>query len=71
MAHDSPIPRPIGLSEYQDTGQFVTVNKRPLTLYVHRLKPGVDLRITGNADQTVPVGKAPNIGLFSKAVSPK
>jgi hypothetical protein len=49
----------------------MTVNKRPLTLYVRRLKPGVDLRLTGHADQTQPVGKIPNLVFFSQTVNPK
>ena len=67
VAHDATIPPPAWLADYAATGAEITVNQRPLKLYVRLLKPGVDLRITGNADQTQPVGSAPNMVFFSRA----
>ncbi len=70
VAHDGKAPVPAWLKTYFDTGDTVSVNGRPLALFLLRLKSGDTLRIPGNIDQGKSAGSAYNLVLFSRPVRP-
>jgi hypothetical protein len=71
VAHDSRVPKPAWLADYQATGQDVLVNTQRLQLYALSLAKDATIRITGNADQGKSKPAAYNLILFAKPAKPE
>jgi beta-galactosidase len=67
VAHDTSLPRPMWLVEYEQKDDHVKVNGRTLSLFSRTLKRDSILRIPGNVDQGQSAGRGYNLILFARA----
>lgn len=69
IAHDAKSKKPSWLKDYEETGEKLLVNDRPMKLYSKILKTDENLRIPGNRDQGVVANSGLNLLLFCRPAS--